>query len=792
METQSLRIRLMFEDRLVSQQQRSEGMNHTRILIEPNQYPKISDVCSNLLHKFNLRSSCPNGILLFMEGFMLPPSESTRILKDNDIICLRRNGIALAEAIEGADACSLLDEEVNRRELVDNRMLLLENEEFDKETGGYQRESEDAVVVKVEEPSPTETTSKKRKAFTKLLSSKKKKHQLEVRGDDEVVTNEIDKVNNYESLLLQKKTSNKKIKPNEVKKENAESLDKNVKNIKDNVVGVKQTSTAPDEAKKVPSRSARRKKAKRRWRQEHAKISHNPDTHDYTNELDQANNDESLPQKKVIKKKIKLNEEIKKENAETNGEIIKDNVEGVKQTSTAPDGAKKVPSRSTRRKKAKRRWRQELAKISQNPDAHQIAARCPKNISKKKMTPNVEIKKEYDETSDYNIKDYFKGVEQMTTSPDAAKKVPSRSAIRKNTKRRWRQEFAKISQNPDNHEYTNEIDQAGNDESLPQEKISTKKMKPNKEIKKEIAETSDKNIDDNVEGVEQTSTAPDGAKKIPSRNARRKKAKKRWRRELAKNSQDIAFQWNGITNEKQGQKRGLEKFSTFERDDPQKETKESSTMLTLDTQVPLVDLIDFDQLPLCNSPKAGDVIAYRVLELSSSWTPELSSFRVGKVSYYDANNIVLMPVPEYPIVFDMMDEDGFDNSLYKEDASLEIKFAALADVRSVKQSNSDAVKAVSNGVDQTPQGDEKTAASNLMSNSNSDKENLSKDPSPVVDNKEGNAWGDIDEILQAKKSELLEMNQGMEKESGWNKWSYRALRGALGPTVTLLRSSNNM
>ncbi|KAK9063474.1 hypothetical protein SSX86_017344 [Deinandra increscens subsp. villosa] len=704
METQSLRIRLMFEDRSVSQQQRTKGMNRTWILIEPNQHPKISDVCNNLLNKFDLRSSCPNGILLFMKGFVLPPSESTRILKNDDIVCVRRNEVALTEAKDGAD----------------NVMLLLENEEFDKETGGYQSETEDAVVVKVEEESsPKVTTSKKRKASTKCQSSKKKKHPSPVMDgvEDELATDE-------------NRISKKKIKPNEeVKKENAETSDKN---IEDNVNGAKQTSTAPDGAIKVPSRSARRKKAKRRWRWELAKRSQNP-THEYANETGQAKNGVSLPQKR-ISKKIKPNEEIKKENAKTSDNNIKDNVGGVEQASTVPDGAKKL----------------------------------------------------------------------------------------------------------DTHEYINEFDQADNEESLLQTKISKKKIKPNEEIKKENDETNDNNVKDEVEGVKQTSTVPDGTKKVPSRSSRRKKAKRRWRRELAKishdvklpakirhknvikqeeiyfsgdvdsglvpcavksghtqlgphdeegdknqiKSPDVAFRWNGITNNKAAQKWSLETFSTFERDDTRETTKASSTMLTVDTRIPRIDLIDFDQLPLCSSPKEGDAIAYRVLELSSSWTPELSSFRVGKISYYDGDNIVLLPVPEYPIVFDKMEEDGPDKSLYKEDGSLKIKFADLADVRCVKQSNSDAVKAVCNGVNQTPHGDEMKVASNLMPNSNDAKENLSTDPSPVVENKDGNLPGEIDELLVAKKSEL------MKKDSGRNKWSYRG--STLGPTMALLRSNNNI
>ncbi|XP_023768374.1 uncharacterized protein LOC111916960 isoform X1 [Lactuca sativa] len=149
METQSIRLRLVFEDgSLLSEAQRSDGMNQSWLLVEPNQHQKISDVCNHLLHSFNLRDSCPNGILLYMDGFVLPPSESTRILKDKEILCVKRKEMGLAEAIEGGDAGNLVDYvEVNRKEPVSNAMLLLPNEEEKLE----------------DESSSVETVSKKRK-----------------------------------------------------------------------------------------------------------------------------------------------------------------------------------------------------------------------------------------------------------------------------------------------------------------------------------------------------------------------------------------------------------------------------------------------------------------------------------------------------------------------------------------------------------------------------------------------------------------------------------------------------
>nr|GEU76298.1 hypothetical protein [Tanacetum cinerariifolium] len=88
-----------------------------------------------------------------------------------------------------------------------------------------------------------------------------------------------------------------------------------------------------------------------------------------------------------------------------------------------------------------------------------------------------------------------------------------------------------------------------------------------------------------------------------------------------------------------------------------KREREPTILAIFSSDRAVVDFNDFEKLPLYSSPKEGDVIAYHVLELTSSWTPELTSFWVRKVTHYDGNIVVLMSVQEYPIVLDKMDED---------------------------------------------------------------------------------------------------------------------------------------
>nr|GFA08131.1 hypothetical protein [Tanacetum cinerariifolium] len=103
-----------------------------------------------------------------------------------------------------------------------------------------------------------------------------------------------------------------------------------------------------------------------------------------------------------------------------------------------------------------------------------------------------------------------------------------------------------------------------------------------------------------------------------------------------------------------------------------KREREPTILAIFSSDRAVVDFNDFEKLPLYSSPKEGDVIAYHVLELTSSWTPELTSFWVRKVSHYDGNIVVLMSVQEYPIVLDKMDEDTLGDFLYKDDGSLEV------------------------------------------------------------------------------------------------------------------------
>ncbi|ONK63099.1 uncharacterized protein A4U43_C03F19340 [Asparagus officinalis] len=90
-----LRVRVVLDDRkMLTKSQRSEGLKHCWILLRP-EIATISDLALLVYRSFNLQRSCPNGLLLSMDGFVLPPFESTCVLKDKDTIRVEHYCIAL-------------------------------------------------------------------------------------------------------------------------------------------------------------------------------------------------------------------------------------------------------------------------------------------------------------------------------------------------------------------------------------------------------------------------------------------------------------------------------------------------------------------------------------------------------------------------------------------------------------------------------------------------------------------------------------------------------------------------
>ncbi|KAG8366017.1 hypothetical protein BUALT_Bualt17G0032400 [Buddleja alternifolia] len=638
---ESKRIRLLFnDDDILSDAQKSDGLDRSWVLLKPNQYGTVSDVASHLLRAFHLHQSCPHGLLLSISGFVLPPFESTCILKDNEIIRVRKRRDILP--IEGNNAAN----EVGKlkgveKQPVNTGVLLLANEEFEKEKVGYdsddpeeesEEEDEEGLLEDIEGGN-ADCQNRKRKATEKLQVSKKKRQRTEATGDvaKDVHIEKVENDRQAGDLKKKKNLSSKESKPDSNVEDNAGNNEENSKlsdkndasvpgmkrkaEVQENGKETEDAKVAPKETKKVPSRSARRKYVKRRWLREMAKIQKTNATCE-SEGLRNWKEDQAKAEKNKVDSQSKGLQKWKKHRGDSEKAEVDDQPKGLLH------------------------WKQS----SQN-------------------NPPVKGKKR----QKWNRNDYFHkhpnqngDVHEQQTKNSGGHEQPT--------------------ENGDEHEQPNN---KHGDEQPSQENGGVEEH-PNENGSRPAQ--SNQESDDNEENEVVPIVIRPGH--IRFEPLEKEEA-------VQKNHVPVeTFQWNGITSKKKGQQWGKETRSFTPRNDYKNSNKEYSEIPSTEKEKQSDGQLDFDKLPpLPSIPKEGDLIAYRVLELSSTWTPELSAFRVGKVSLFDAesNQTILVPVSEYPIVSNKGDDDeavDLDSSLYKEDGSLEIDFSTLIDVRMVKNGSS--------------------------------------------------------------------------------------------------------
>ncbi|KAL8037805.1 hypothetical protein ABFX02_11G061700 [Erythranthe guttata] len=691
-EKSSKRIRLVFrDDDILTETQKSDGLNRSWVLLKPYQNDTVSDVASHLLHAFQLHQSCPHGLLLSVSGFVLPPFESTGILKDDEVIRVRKRREVLSITGNNAVADEVEKLRAAEKQPVNNGVLLLANDEFEKEKGGYESdEPEEELEEDVEAPK-----KRKRKAEEKIEGSKKKKRRSEAAGtvEDNAPTEKLeDSLHAGEHSKKKKKRSRKekkdgsdaedRVEENEKTDKLSDENDTNVE-VQENGKETENGDVAPKETKKGPSRSARRKYAKRRWLREMAKIQKQNETC----ESEGLRNWKEDQAKKVGRKNV--------------------------------DGQLKV-----------QKWKKQVdAEINEVDDQ-------PKGLLHVKISPQNNRFVKGKRHQERNKRDHFL----------------TRQTYVHELRKRNGNEHEHPTQNVDGVEQPNE--KQGDVQEQPGQKSDVVKELPkqNFDAPKQLNEESDEegeivpvvirpgHIRFEPLGKEQAAVQQND---VPSEN----------------------FQWNGITSKKKGQQWGKENCSFTPRNEYKLPSKEYSQIASHEKQKQPDKVTDFDKLPpLPSIPKEGDVIAYRLLELSSSWTPELSAHRVGKVFSYnpESNQTMLVPVPEYPIVAKISDEDANededvqpDNSLYKEDGSLEIDFSLLIDVRIINNEDSEqgnkSVSLVSEG--SVPN----EIAPETFLPSGSDKQTVVV-PSPETGG--ASIWDEFSEALNAKKEQL-------SKENGW-------------------------
>ncbi|XP_028212021.1 coilin-like isoform X1 [Glycine soja] len=639
---ETVRLRVVFEDRgMLSKSKKKQGLKRCWFLLKP-QHTTISDVASHLLNTFRLHRTCPHGIVLSMDGFVLPSFEFTCILKDKDIVCVKRKG-----SVSTDDKSAMLRPATCENQAIELQKLLtiegLQEEESGAEETMSQKDDDDQLedAVYVESKSDGNVVFKKRKASKKLKSPSQKKIKLST----------------AENLLVTPKVHEKENGSSEGHEEENGSFDGYIHH---------QLSLVKKDKKKSSNLSSQPNKS---------------------SNLNKQKNDKSDP----------TSDETRFVQPQDESET------------------KKLPSRSARRKKAKRRWLREL-KLEKEKEKGQLH-----------QTPVLE-----------------KGGQELPIN--------------------------------DNNCVVSDVHQQPDEESEEEDDIAPVEIRPGHIRFEPLKKDQDQAVPQNQFPVE-------------------------------------TFQWNGITNKKKGQKWGKERMPVRKQDGYEDSGQDCPTVQNAEKEQ-TSNVIDFDKLKHYTSlPKEGDVIAYRLIELTASWTPELSSFRVGKISRYDAksNRIWLEPVLEYPFDFKKkIDEDAssvqYDPSPYQEDGSLEIEYTLLADVRMVKHGIPDLKSdALVNPTKATNDITNEKLAAKAINGSTGEK--LAGDQTTVgschperghitaKENGEVNVWDKINEALKAKKAKLLQedcWSRGGESSST-RSWSHRAMRcSALGPTMALLRSNNGL
>uniref|UniRef100_A0A1J3IRL6 Uncharacterized protein n=1 Tax=Noccaea caerulescens TaxID=107243 RepID=A0A1J3IRL6_NOCCA len=479
------------------------------------------------------------------------------------------------------------------------------------------------------------------------------------------------------------------------------------------------------------------------------------------------------------------NEEFQKETGGYESESEEDELEEIvpeKKTSKKRKASSK--SLSSKRKKCK------LAATEESPVEQENAAVVSKsNVAKKRKTLDEQITED-DEQNDANAKSMTKSKrssqreeskepnELCNTSAETLK-TPSRSARRKKAKRQWLREKTKLEK----------------EELLQKQLVVAPSQRQAITIDYQVAKENhckalesqqpDEHGDGDGDGVVPVEVRPGHIRFKPLAESD----------EASPESEPPTenFLWNGNMTKKKGQKWGTEKtgFSKRYAQDINEDNYEDEEQ-TAEAETPAKGQIDYEKLvAYTGSVKIGDVIAYRLIELTSSWTPEVSSFRVGKISHYDPDSkmVTLMPVQEYPIEEKIEEDDNdssmqSDTSLYKEDGSLEIEFSSLLDLRCIKTSKSDSAEVAKSA---PPKPDQ--TATNLQPSSNNGSQ------TPVKENGKVNPWEELSATLSAKKAELSQANNGWNKKESSNggSWSYKALRGsAMGPVMNYLRSQKKI
>uniref|UniRef100_A0A0E0RG42 Uncharacterized protein n=1 Tax=Oryza rufipogon TaxID=4529 RepID=A0A0E0RG42_ORYRU len=275
---QAVRLRLVFDNqRILRRSLRESGLRRCWLLLPP-ELSTVSDLAAHIAARFRLRRSCPSCVILSIDGFVLPPFESTCIFRDNDIIRVKQK--ASKRITQHNDVHCIEGPEIVEKQPLptDDEMLAIEYKKDDdsNQQEGVQYNHQNVVNAASHYNTRNDDITLKRKCQDGERgspgTSKKKKLKVANTGKHTGCSNE-DKAHQDQDHSGSKKLKSPCI--DDAKKvmlaEADVTLEKEQISKRDNQTKLNSETKEDDcntqsDIKKV-SRSARRKKLKRQLRQ---------------------------------------------------------------------------------------------------------------------------------------------------------------------------------------------------------------------------------------------------------------------------------------------------------------------------------------------------------------------------------------------------------------------------------------------------------------------------------------------------------------------------------------------
>ncbi|XP_078170379.1 uncharacterized protein LOC144564651 isoform X2 [Carex rostrata] len=174
------RVQLVFADRhLLSKGQRSEGFRRSWVVIRPD-LKTVAEFCRDITSRFGLSTTSSHGLFLYMDGIIIPSSESTSFFRDNDKI--RINGAVTKKKKKKAVATPVSPPQIEGNELINKGTIVSSNGISLNDNG------EDANKKKKERKRPFEETSSKREQQEVERPTSPKKKKLKLVGNERPIT----------------------------------------------------------------------------------------------------------------------------------------------------------------------------------------------------------------------------------------------------------------------------------------------------------------------------------------------------------------------------------------------------------------------------------------------------------------------------------------------------------------------------------------------------------------------------------------------------------------------------